>query len=139
MLVFCSKVLNYWHISYLNFLLHLKKNTFKDSEELQKKWSVKCQNNSSSRTGRRNWLDGHNSKHPKNFSRNADWFSSTESNKCVLSLVHMHSVDYVSDMIYSQPLNIEGLPWWLSWWRIHLQCGSPGLERSPGEGNGYPR
>ena len=22
-------------------------------------------------------------------------------------------------------LAVEGLPWWLSWWRIHLQCGRP--------------
>ena len=32
----------------------------------------------------------------------------------------------------------NGLPWWLRWWRIHLQCGRPGfnpwLGRSPGEG-----
>ena len=36
----------------------------------------------------------------------------------------------------------QGLPWWLSWWRIRLQCGRPGLipglGRSPGEGKGYP-
>ena len=25
---------------------------------------------------------------------------------------------------------ILGLPWWLSWYRIHLQCGRPGLGRS---------
>ena len=35
----------------------------------------------------------------------------------------------------------EGLPWWLRWWRICLQCrgpGSiPGSGRSPGEGDGY--
>ena len=34
-----------------------------------------------------------------------------------------------------------GLPWWLSWWRIHLQCRKPqfeGSEKSPGEGIGYP-
>ena len=34
-----------------------------------------------------------------------------------------------------------GLPWWLTQYRICLQC-RPGLEswfrRSPGEGNGYP-
>ena len=23
--------------------------------------------------------------------------------------------------------SILGLPWWLSWWRIHLQCGRPGF------------
>ena len=27
----------------------------------------------------------------------------------------LHSVDF-------------GLPWWLSWWRICLQCGRPGLD-----------
>ena len=36
----------------------------------------------------------------------------------------------------------EGLPWWLRWWRICLQCRRPGSipesGRSPGEGNGYP-
>lgn len=35
-----------------------------------------------------------------------------------------------------------GLPWWLSWWRIRLQCRRSGfnawLVRSLGEGNGYP-
>ena len=30
-----------------------------------------------------------------------------------------------------------GLPLWLSWLRIYLQCGRPGLGRSPGEGKGY--
>ena len=34
------------------------------------------------------------------------------------------------------------LPLWLSWERIHLQCGRPGFDfwlgRSPGEGKGYP-
>ena len=24
--------------------------------------------------------------------------------------------------------NILGLPWWLSWWGIHLQCGRPGFD-----------
>ena len=37
---------------------------------------------------------------------------------------------------------ILGLPLWLSWERILLQCGRPGsipwLERSPREGKGYP-
>ena len=33
---------------------------------------------------------------------------------------------------------IQGLPLWLSWWRICLQCWRPGLGRSPGEGKGYP-
>ena len=40
---------------------------------------------------------------------------------------------------------MEGLPWWLRWYRICLQCRQspdpdliPGLGRSPGEGNGYP-
>ena len=37
---------------------------------------------------------------------------------------------------------LRGLPLWLSWWRICLQCrrpGSiPGLGKSPGEGKGYP-
>ena len=36
----------------------------------------------------------------------------------------------------------EGLPWWLSWRRIRLQCGSPGFDpwvgKIPGEGRGYP-
>ena len=36
-----------------------------------------------------------------------------------------------------------GASLWLSWWRIHLQCGRdlgliPGLGRPPGEGKGYP-
>ena len=34
-----------------------------------------------------------------------------------------------------------GLPWGLSWSRLHLQCGrlgsTPGLGRSPGEGKGH--
>ena len=38
--------------------------------------------------------------------------------------------------------SILGLPWWLSCLRIHLQYRDlsliPGLERSPGEGKGYP-
>ena len=34
--------------------------------------------------------------------------------------------------------SILGLPLWLSWWRICLQCWRPGLGRSPGEGKGYP-
>ena len=36
---------------------------------------------------------------------------------------------------------ILGLPWWLSWYRIRLQCGGPGLGpwvgQIPREGNGY--
>ena len=24
--------------------------------------------------------------------------------------------------------SILGLPWWLRWWRIHLQCGRPGFD-----------
>ena len=31
-----------------------------------------------------------------------------------------------------------GLPLWLSQQRVCLQCGRPGLRRSPGEGKGYP-
>ena len=37
-----------------------------------------------------------------------------------------------------------GLPWWLGWYRISLQCerlpagSNPGSGRSPGEGNGNP-
>ena len=34
--------------------------------------------------------------------------------------------------------SILGLPLWLSWERIHLQCRRPGLGRSPEEGKGYP-
>ena len=34
--------------------------------------------------------------------------------------------------------SILGLPLWLSWERICLQCGRPGLGRSAGEGKGYP-
>ena len=38
--------------------------------------------------------------------------------------------------------SVLGLPWWLSWLRIHLQCETPGFDpgmgRSPGEGNCYP-
>ena len=34
------------------------------------------------------------------------------------------------------------LPWWLRWWRIHLQCRRPGFDpwlgRHPGEENSYP-
>ena len=33
---------------------------------------------------------------------------------------------------------VGGLPLWLSCWRICLQCGRPGLGKSPGEGKGYP-
>ena len=46
------------------------------------------------------------------------------------------------------PRGLSGLPWWLSWQRIHLQCRRPSamqetrarsLEgRPPGEGNGNP-
>ena len=36
---------------------------------------------------------------------------------------------------------ILGLPWWLSWYKICLQCGRPGFDplmgRSPREGKGY--
>ena len=36
----------------------------------------------------------------------------------------------------------RGLPWWLRWSRIHLQCGKPGFDplirKTPGEGNGSP-
>ena len=36
----------------------------------------------------------------------------------------------------------SGLPLWLSWWRIHLQCGRPGFSpwfgKIPGERKGYP-
>ena len=36
----------------------------------------------------------------------------------------------------------SGLPLWLSWLRMHLQCRRPGFDpcvgRSPGEGNGNP-
>ena len=40
-------------------------------------------------------------------------------------------------------MTIRGLPWWLTWSRIRLQCGKdlgsiPGLGRSPGEGKGHP-
>ena len=31
-----------------------------------------------------------------------------------------------------------GRPWWLSWWRIRLQCRRPGLGRSAGEGHWLP-
>ena len=41
-------------------------------------------------------------------------------------------------MVKSLPFNAGGLPLWLRWWRIHLQCGRPELGRSPGEGKGYP-
>ena len=38
--------------------------------------------------------------------------------------------------------SIIGLSWWLSWKRIHLQCGRPGfypwVEKILGEGKGYP-
>ena len=33
---------------------------------------------------------------------------------------------------------LYGLPWWLSWLGILLQCRRPGLGQSPGEENGYP-
>ena len=37
---------------------------------------------------------------------------------------------------------VTGLPWWLSWYRIRLQCGRPGFEHSVGKipwrGKGYP-
>ena len=45
------------------------------------------------------------------------------------------------------PSSMLGLPLWLSWYRIRLQCGRPGFDswvdllqgRSPGEGKkGYP-
>ena len=43
-------------------------------------------------------------------------------------------------IIWDELLN--GLPLWLSWSRIHLQCGRPGFDhglgRCPGEGKGYP-
>ena len=43
---------------------------------------------------------------------------------------------------YQFGIPLYGLPLWLSWKRIHLQCGrpgfNPGLGRFPGEGKGYP-
>ena len=40
------------------------------------------------------------------------------------------------------PLQILGLPSWLSWYRMHWNAGDlgsiPGLGRSHGEGNSYP-
>ena len=33
---------------------------------------------------------------------------------------------------------ILGLPWWLRWLRIHLQCRRHGLGRSPGGGHDNP-
>ena len=55
----------------------------------------------------------------------------------------------------SKPLDFQGspmivflkadqhpLPWWLRWWRIHLQCGRPGfypwVGKIPLRGNSYP-
>ena len=29
------------------------------------------------------------------------------------------------------PSSILGLPWWLSWWRIHLHCGRSGFRKIP--------
>ena len=36
------------------------------------------------------------------------------------------------------PGHLCGLPWWLKWWRICLQCGRPGLRRCPGRGHPTP-
>ena len=43
---------------------------------------------------------------------------------------------------YTTHSSVLGLPSWLSWWAICLQCRRPGFDlglgRSPGEGEGYP-
>ena len=43
---------------------------------------------------------------------------------------------------YATHSSVLGLPSWLSWWTICLQCRRPGFDlglgRSPGEGEGYP-
>ena len=50
---------------------------------------------------------------------------------------HCLAVQWVPETLKSQWgklaknfLNVmmSGLPWWLSWWRIHLQCGKPGFD-----------
>ena len=55
---------------------------------------------------------------------------------------HFHMNDH-----YSLPISLVkcswiletcGLPRWLRWWGICLQCRRPGLGRSPGDGNGNP-
>ena len=61
--------------------------------------------------------------------------SETESCLCPLQIF---SFSLRSQVQY----NPVGLPLWLSWWRIRLQCGrsgfNPWIEISPGEGKGYP-
>ena len=47
----------------------------------------------------------------------------------------LHSRSISSYLHFSVP---EGLPCWLSWQRICLQCGRPGLGRYSGGGKGYP-
>ena len=74
-----------------------------------------------------------------------DWFDLPADQGTLKSLLqhwvqkHQFSGTWPSLWSYS---HICGLPLWLSWWRIHLQCRRPGLNpwlgRSSGEGKGYP-
>ena len=40
-----------------------------------------------------------------------------------------NSMDYIEDLLEKAAhSSILGLPLWLSWWRIRLQCGRPGFD-----------
>ena len=61
----------------------------------------------------------------------------------VLSMQSGHFISTTRQVrLFVELSESTGLPWWLRWERIHLQCGNmgliPGLGRSPGGGNGKP-
>ena len=64
--------------------------------------------------------------------------SETEGCLCPLQIFSFSLCSHFEEVQY----NPVGLPLWLSWWRICLQCGrsgfNPWIEISPGEGKGYP-
>ena len=63
-----------------------------------------------------------------------DWLFTTESPGSVFK----NPAFFILSIWNKKPY---GLPWWLRWWRIHLQWRRPGFNlwrRSPGGGNGNP-
>ena len=60
----------------------------------------------------------------------------------LLEQIHKASDTWYYDHQLNEHILFYGLPWWLRWWRICLQCGRPGfgpwVRKSPREGNGYP-
>ena len=59
---------------------------------------------------------------------------------CLLQLNKTTKQNYVSAFDFHQPVDKEGLPWWLTGKESTCQAGDsgsiPGWGRSPGEGNG---